>query len=393
MTDAASARARYPVALELGFRPFFLGAMAFAVVTIGLWGGIFLGHIPGVADPAAGIYWHAHEMLYGYVMAVVAGFLLTAVSNWTGSPTLRGWPLLFLFVCWMAARLAWLPPLASTTMALLFDGLFTLGLMVSITAPVIRARQWRQMAVLTKVALLAAFNLVFYLGSLGHLETGHAIGIYGGFYLLLGLILTMARRVVPFFIERALPGEHKPRNSKALDIASLVLFLALFVSEVFWLQPWLSIATALGLFAVNAIRLVRWTVPGLWRNVMLWSLVLSLWAITLGFLVLAAVHLAGIPRSLAIHVLGVGGIGLITASMMMRVSLGHTGRQVNVPPKAFTWVVILLLAAAALRGLAPLAFPAQYLTWIELSMATWLAAFAILCALCLPILLSPRADS
>ena len=179
-----------------------------------IWELIYFGVLPARNLALPGFYWHAHQMIYGYVMAVIAGFLLTAVSNWTGMRTTSGGRLLLLATLWLGARIAWLPAVGAWQVAALLDASFSIGLVLGIVPPVIRARQWRQMAVLSKVVLLMVGNACCYLAVAGVFPQGLHIGIYGGFYLLMGLILTLARRVIPFFIERALPEAPPPGTAE-----------------------------------------------------------------------------------------------------------------------------------------------------------------------------------
>ncbi len=377
---------------DKGFRIFFLGAVFFAVASMVLWLLLFLGRIPADAIPLPGYQWHAQQMIFGYVMAVAAGFLLTAGEQWTGRRTLEGWGLGLLFALWAGARLSMLPGVGQLAMAAALDALFSCGLVIAVALPVIRTRQWKQMALLSKVLILGLLNGCFYLGIAGVMENGVEVGILGGFYLVIGLIMTVARRVVPFFIERALPESPPPRNYRALDFSSLALFLGLFVTEVFLSHAGASIALGLALFAVNAARLVGWHVPGLWRKSMVWSLYLSQWFICLGFLMIAGYHWLGFSRSLAIHLQAVGGVGLVTAAMMTRVSLGHTGRAILKPGLPVVFAFILLVAATVIRALLPLVFPQGSVQWVLLSQAGWILGFATLLVIYLPILTRPRVD-
>ena len=383
---------RYSV-LQVGFRPFFLCASGFAVVTMVTWGLLYFGVVPTRNLALPGFYWHAHQMIYGYAMAVIAGFLLTAVTNWTGIRTTSGGRLLLLAALWLGARMAWLPAVGAWQVAALLDGLFSVGLMLGIVPPVLRTRQWRQMAVLSKVLLLMACNVCCYLAVAGIFPGGLHIGVYGGFYLLIGLIMTLARRVIPFFIERTLPDAPAPKNSRIADITSLLLFLLLFTNETFLRQPPLTSASAGGLVLVNAVRLVGWHRPAIWRHPMLWSLYLSQWMIVLGFLLLAVHGALGNPASAAIHAMAVGGIGLVTSGMMARVSLGHTGRPVNSPPCGVKPVFLMLILAAVARVALPTLWPAGSVAWIVLSMASWTGAFVVFFLVYRPILSAPRLDA
>lgn len=378
--------------LNLGFRPFFLGAAVFAVATVVVWTLVYTLAAPVPIGALSPFQWHAHEMIYGYSLAVIAGFLLTAVRNWTGTDTIHGAPLLGLFCLWAAARIAMLFGTTLLDIAALLDILFILALVLAVGSPIIRARMWRQLAILSKLVLLGAGSVVFYLGSFGHLESGVHWGVYGGLYLVIGLILTMGRRVIPFFIERGVGYPVTLFNSKWVDISSLAMFLALFIVELFaadkTLVPWL----AGGLFAVNAVRLVGWHTPGIWKKPLLWSLYLAYAFIVAGFGLLALSGVAGVSRFVAIHSFAYGGIGLITLSMMVRVSLGHTGRDIHSPPRPVFWSMGALTLGALFRVLAPILFPGYFVIWIAVSQLLWIVAFAILAVVLSPILTAPRTD-
>ena len=378
---------------ELGFRPFFLGAGIFAIVTMGLWAGVYLFGLSMPMPAISSFQWHAHEMIYGYSMAVVAGFLLTAVNNWTGSKTLNGTWLSVLFVLWIAVRLCFVFPADSIWLAAILDLVFSVALVIAVSRPVIQAKQWRQMAIISKLLLILICNGLFYLGALGVLEQGVYWGIYGGFYLVIGLILTMGRRVLPFFIEKGVDYPVNLFNSKWLDLSSLVLFLGFFISEMFRLQPGISVGLAVMLFLVNALRLIGWHTQGIWRKPLLWSIYLSFWCITSGFLIFAAAHWFALSPYLAVHAFAYGGIGLITIGMMSRVSLGHTGRNVAHPSRAVGISFGLLFMGVILRVLIPMIMPQYYIVWIGLSQLLWVLAFLVFVITYLPILTKPGLDS
>ena len=187
---------------NLGFRPFFLLAGVFSLISIFIWGGVYVYGWPAPRLPFSPMHWHAHEMIFGYGMAVVAGFLLTAVRNWTHLDTLKGYPLAGLAALWLAARMAgWVIPGQVLPMALL-DLVFDLWFFVAILRPILRAKQHQQIGIASKIVLLMLANLCFYLGVSGVLEQGIVWGLYSGLYVLLALVFTMVRRVMPMFIER-----------------------------------------------------------------------------------------------------------------------------------------------------------------------------------------------
>lgn len=396
--------------LNLSFRIFFSAAGIFAVVTMALWAFIFTGHTDINAQVLNPLYWHGHEMIYGYALAVVAGFLLTAVQTWTGVPMPHGYKLLGIFVCWLLARLGWLAfgfgmSVASDSIALLyvaagFDLLF-MGLMSSaVFQAVLQVKQYKQMGILAKLALLTLGNGLCYWGIISANMNMTKIGIYLGFYLIIGLVLTIGRRVVPFFIERGLSvidseGNKKVvilRNSKAQNIASLLFFLVFFIVDVFYPNKYLLTMTALGVAVVNIIRLVGWYHRDIWQKPLLWSLYMAFLGMCLSFLLYALQPWAGYTHSIAMHGLAIAGVGMITVAMMTRVSLGHTGRNIHQPPKAVNLMYGLMVLVFISRVLLPLIDMSHYLLWIMIAQTAWIACFVLFCASYLPMLTRPRPD-
>lgn len=387
----AAARSGAPL-FDAGFRPFFLGAMVYGGLAMVAWMASF-GF--GLALPGLGAHaslWHAHEMIYGYGAAVVAGFLLTAAQNWTGQPTATGTALAALFALWVAARLACLADVDARVAALL-DIAFNLALLVAVARPILRVRQWRQMGILTKLLLITLGNGLFYLGALGAMDSGMRLSVHGGLYVLIGLVLTMARRLIPFFTERGAGVPVSLRNSRALDIACLAAYLAWFVLILSGAEPRAAGVVALLLTVLHGVRLRGWWTAHILTRPLLWSLHLAYGCLVLAFALAALSGFGLLPFTLAMHLLALGGIGLVTVSMMARVALGHTGRDVHAPPRALNGVFALLCASMVARVLLPLAWPAQYMALVIASQALWIACFAWLCVLYAPLLLAPRADA
>lgn len=386
------AASRRPI-LNLGFRPFFAGAAVFSVASMLAWAGMYLFGWLSQVTALPPTLWHAHEMIYGYGMAVIAGFLLTAVRNWTGVQTIAGIPLLLLFLLWLAGRLL----LASGNShllqaAALTDALFGMGLVIAILVPIVRVKQWKQLGIVSKVVLLVASNMVFYAGALDLLEDGSRMGLYSGIYLVIALIFVMGRRVIPFFIEQGVGYPVQVRNRSWLDIASLVLFLGFWIADV--LQPDTPLVAMLcaALLVLHTLRLLDWYTPGIWRRPLLWVLYLGYGWLSAGFALKAAVPVLGISPLPALHAFAYGGIGMITLGMMSRVTLGHTGRNVSEPPPVLWPMFAVLFAGAVCRVALPLFDPDRYLIWIAISQGLWIAAFSIFLAVCLPMLARPRAD-
>jgi len=379
---------------HLGFRPFFLLAGVAAVALMAAW--LWLYQFARPLPPATGLadmVWHAHEMIYGYAAAVIAGFLLTAVRNWTGVQTLHRGPLLLLALLWLAARLM---PFVGTHAAMLamagLDMAFGLGLTLALLHPIAKARQWGQLALLSKVLLLVGANGAFYLGLFGHFAEGVRWGLYGGLYLIVSLILLMARRVLPFFIENGVEEKVTLRNSRWLDLGSLLLMLAFIGVEVLYPQPRLAGLLAWGLFALHALRLGRWHHPGIWRRPLLWVLYIGYAWIVLGFALRGLQLFLPLNPMAAVHAFAAGGIGMMTLGMMARVALGHTGRNVFAPPPALSWIFAGMLASALVRVLPAGLLPELHLFWIGLSQLLWIGAFGAFTWIYAPMLLQARID-
>ncbi|HYQ72966.1 MAG TPA: NnrS family protein [Gammaproteobacteria bacterium] len=382
----------YSAVLNAGFRPFFTVAAVYSVLATAGWLGAWLSGLAWPGGSLAAMTWHAHEMVFGYAMAVVAGFLLTATRNWTGVQTLRGVPLLLLACCWLAARiLLALGDGVPLSWAAVADCLFNALLLAAIACPVIRVRQYRQIGILSKVALLLLANLLFYAGMLGLLPQGARAGLYTGIYMLLALILVMARRVLPFFIEKGL-GVPELRNRTWLDVSSLVLFLVFWIADV-WRPDSAFVAVLAGLLcALHGLRLAGWYHPGLLRQPLLWVLFLAYLALVLGFALKAGVYLFGLSPMAALHAFTYGGIGLFTLGMMVRVTLAHTGRDISRPPAGVAAMFGMLVAGTLLRVLLPLLDPLHQTLWMVLAGCFWLVPFGMFLMIFVPMLLQPRID-
>ena len=401
--------APHPI-LNLSFRLFFSAGAIFAIITMALWAFVFTGHTDIDAQVLNPLYWHGHEMIYGYALAIVAGFLLTAVKTWTGVMMPHGYKLLGIFVCWLLARLSWLAfglgmMIAGSSISLLyaaavFDLLFVGSMAFVIFRAVLQVKQYKQMGILAKLALLTLGNGLCYWGIINADMSMTKIGIYLGFYLIIGLVLTIGRRVVPFFIERGLSGMSdnvtnapiKVRNSKAQDIASLLFFFAFFVSDLFYPNKYVLTVTALGVAVVNIVRLIGWYHRGIWQKPLLWSLYVAFLGMCLSFILYALQPWLGYAHSLAVHGLAIAGIGMMTVAMMTRVSLGHTGRSIHQPPKTVNFMYGLMVLVFVSRVLLPLADMSHYLLWVMIAQGAWIACFVLFCISYLPMLARPRPD-
>lgn len=377
---------------NLGFRPFFLGASFFSLIAVLLWMGLFVFHLPLQFTEINMFQWHAHEMIYGYTIAVIAGFLLTAVKNWTGEQTLFGPKLFGLFLLWATARILFLFGTIYIFIAAMFDMLFMLCLIAAITYPVIKARQWKQIGIVAKLIFLTTGNGLFYLGAAGFIDQGIFWGIYGGLLLIIALIMTIGRRVIPFFIEQGVDYPVQLVNYKWIDISSLVLFLLFFILYLFTDKDQSAAYISLALFFITTIRLIGWHTAGIWKKPLLWSLYIAIVFIDIGFLLFASSEVLKQPVSLAFHAFSYGGIGIVTMAMMSRVSLGHTGRDIHSPPGMLTLSFIMLVVGGLCRIILPIIDMNHYFTWIILSQLFWSAAYLIFFVSFAHILIKQRID-
>jgi len=378
---------------RLGFRPFFLAAALFAVISMTIWMAelVFSAKVLPAGNPP--MFWHAHEMIYGYALAVIAGFLLTAVRNWTSTQTLHGQALQALLLLWLLARVAsFLSGQFALISSAVLDSLFIIGLSAALTAPVVRAKLWKNMGVVSKIYFFLVGNVIYSLGLLGLFHDGQRIGLYIGLYMILSLILVLSRRVMPMFIERGVGYAVSLKNHLWVDISCFLLFLAFAISDIFFAHPALTAWLAASLCVLHAIRLWGWHTRGIWSKPLLWVLYLAYAWITIGFGLKFAAFITGISSSLAIHAFTVGGIGMMTLGMMSRISLGHTGRNIMQPPSGLGLMFFTLFLGAFIRVIFPLIFGGHYLLWVGISQALWIAAFALFLYFYTPILIRPRID-
>jgi uncharacterized protein involved in response to NO len=363
-----------------------------AIVAMLIWMLLLIFNLP-IALNISATLWHAHEMVYGYAMAVIAGFLLTAVTNWTGRNTVTGLPLICLLGLWLVARiLPFCPhPIAIYIMAAA-DISFGIGLGIAISLPIIQARAWKQTAVLAKVMIMVGGNTLFYTGLFGWVQSGTQIGLYIGFYLIIALILTMARRLIPFFTEHGVGYAVKLDNRLWLDIAALILFLVFFLSEVIFNKQNTAAIAALALFLLHGIRVFGWYTPGIWRKPLIWGLFIGYLFIILAFPLYAAAVYFQLSPFLSLHAFAMGGIGLITLSMLARVSLGHTGRNVHHAPAGTGYLLAFLAIGTLFRVIVPLLEPARYTLWLACSQLLWILSFTGFMIIYAPMLFKARID-
>jgi uncharacterized protein involved in response to NO len=373
--------------LRLAFRPFYLGAALLSSLIVPLWVAIFFGAIDWQPAPAP-LLWHAHEMLFGFAIAVIVGFLMTAGKTWTGLATPRGPALGFLFLLWLSARVASLVApyavFAVLDLALLpIVGLIFLRLLI-------RSRNWRNVPLALILLLLTLVNLTFHLSANGVIDLDPMRSLYAALGFVVIIECVMAGRVVPFFTTSALPNV-KIVALPWLDqmaLAATVVGLALWVTD--WQPGLTSVALALA-FALNLVRQWRWHPLATLGRPILWILhAAHLWLILgLGLLALAQIGL--VTTSLGVHALSVGATGGLILGMMTRTARGHTGRPLTADAPEMA-IYALIMLAALLRVLPPLLAPSFYISGLVASAAAWSAAFLIYLWQYTPWLVSARPD-
>lgn len=381
--------------LQLGFRPFFLLAGISAALFILVWGLFFSSSsIAGLNVTAYGpVYWHGHEMIFGFVVAVVAGFLLTAVKNWTGRQTATGTLLLMLVLLWVLARvLPFIPDTFPYWMIAFIDISFLPAVAAALLPLLIKTRNFRNLIFIGILLLLSAANVVFHMGVAGWFEHGQRYGLYAAIYMIILLISIMGGRVIPFFIERGLADGFQRRSYPVIEISASLVLLLLGVLHTANVSGVYIITVAVMAAVLHFIRLAGWYNKGIWRVPLLWVLMLAYGWIVAGLFLMALALAGWFAVSLALHALTIGGIGLMTMGMMVRVSMGHSGRKLLAPgmmPAAFAALNI----AVVIRVLLPLVMPPEsYLALVLISALVWVAAFCAFIFSMSPVYLSPRVD-
>jgi uncharacterized protein involved in response to NO len=369
---------------RLGFRPFFLFGPIFSIFALSyfiLWMSGVVGVWPSAWDA---MVWHRHEMLFGYAGAIIAGFLFTAVPNWTGHPTPRGMKLALITLLWGAGRAAvFFSGALPATLVAMVDVLFFPACAMGILPALIKARNRRNYFFIVLLALLMAANAMTHSG---YATTGVSLGL-AIISLMIGII---GGRVIPFFTERPL-GLVITRNLR-LERFVLISTASALACDVLGLT-----GTPLGILYVlaalaNGWRLSQWKSLKTWRVPLLWVLHLGYAWLVLGLAMRALYYLgSGVPITVAAHAFTTGAIGTLTLGMMSRVSLGHSGRPLAVG-RAITIAFVCVNLAAAFRVFGVWAFPSMTVLWYQGSALCWLLAFAIYSVIYAPILIRPRLD-
>ncbi|WP_036251427.1 NnrS family protein [Methylobacter sp. BBA5.1] len=379
----------YPL-FALGFRAFFGLAGLSALLLIVLWNAIFKGELT-LDNYFANTYWHAHEMLLGYSVAVIAGFLLTAVRNWTGRPTSTGDQLAGLCLLWLYGRIVpFYAGLLPDALIALIDFSFLPALAYQVSKPILQVGQYRNLIFIGLLLLLTLGNGLMHAEVLGLMSGSAWLGIQIVVATIIIMILVIAGRVFPFFTERGLPGTLALRNP-VMDALSIGMAALVFGLQLFNISGAVLASTAVLAAVINIARVSGWYVRRIWYVPLLWVLYIGYGWIILGFVLMAFSAYGLVASTLALHAFTVGGIGVLTLGMMARVSLGHTGRALRVS-NAMAIGFVLINLAALFRVLLPIALPDWYGILVYASTLAWLAAFSLFVFVYAPILTTARID-
>jgi uncharacterized protein involved in response to NO len=380
---------RGPVLLSYGFRPFFLLGAIYAGLAILAWLPMFNGEL-ALSTAFGPIDWHVHEMLYGYLPAVVTGFLLTAIPNWTGRLPIQGMPLLTLVALWLAGRVAvtfsvqigWLP-------AAIVDVSFLVLVIAATAREVIAGKNWRNLRVIAMVVLLLAGNVAFHLESHfnGSAEFGARIGI-AATVLLLAVI---GGRIIPSFTRNWLARENPGRLPAPFARFDVVVILLSAVTLALWTaQPAgrITAATLVATGILHIVRLARWAGDRTWRDRLVLILHVGYVFVPLGFLLAGAAAFGMIPADAGTHAWTVGAAGVMTLAVMTRASLGHTGNALSA--SAVTQAVYAAIVIASLARICSSLEPNWNEVLLHVAALAWVAAFFGFAASFGPLLIGAR---
>lgn len=383
-----------PFALfNLAFRPFFAAGVLFAVLSIIYWALLWTRQInwQPYAHP---VWWHAHELIFGFAAAIIVGFLLTAVQTWTGVKGIRGWPLALLFAIWLIGRMALLFPVLPALAIATIDVLFLLVAAGFMAYPVFKVKQKRNIAFPFILLLFALLN------ALGHYALmlqsfGLAMSsLHAAVFVITLFITVIGGRVIPFFTANATDYARK-NNLLFIEILAIGSVLLLILMSVWGLGniPFILLFSVCALgFISHGVRLARWGGQYCLGTPLLWSLHLAYAFIPLGMLLLLLWSMGLIASlSIALHSFTVGAMAGMVLAMISRVSLGHTGRPLK-PEKLMSFAFAAITLAALIRTIAAMLWPSLFNYFMLSTSALWIVAFGLFLWFYLPILFRPRVD-
>jgi uncharacterized protein involved in response to NO len=378
-----------PALFSYGFRPFFLFGAIYAGAMVPLWLAVFAGDI-SLPTAFAPRDWHVHEMLFGYVAAVIAGFLLTAVPNWTGRLPIQGMPLAILFAAWLAGRWAvTFSVLIGWQLALMLDAAFLLLLAAAAAREIIAGRKWNNLMVVGVVSMLAVTNVAFHveahLGGLAEYSTRVGIG------LVVTLVCVIGGRIVPSFTRNWLARREPGRLPIPFNRFDAITIAAGVGAMIAWvITPSGRFAAAALGFAglLHLVRLVRWAGYRTLSDRLVLILHVAYAFVPAGFLLAALAAVDLVAPSAGIHAWTGGAIGSMTIAVMTRASLGHTGQALSA--SLATQFVYASIVVAALARVCAALEPAHSVPLLIVAGVAWAAAFLGFALVYAPLLCGTR---
>ncbi len=377
------------VFFQKGFRPFFLFGALLGASLVPWWIRTYEQSLSG--EPGLeGIAWHSHEMIFGFTAAVLAGFLLTAVENWTDRKTARGGLLIGLVVLWTIGRMVGFGGVIAS-IAGLAELSFLPVLTVVLAIPLILSGSRRNYLLLASLPALWLCDVIHHLRASDLLPESAPRGDLIAIDIIVLILVIVTGRIVPMFTRNALKDQ-RIQSIKALDLASIVAVILVIIVEVFAATGPLMLVTAGAAGLLVMIRTARWGAFSTLKTPILWVLHIGHAWIGAGLLMKAAsAFWAGIPASVPTHALTAGAIGTLTLGMMSRVTLGHTGRLLQVSP-AITFAFITITVGAAFRVFGPWFWPQFNRITLTVSAGCWTTAFALFVIFNARNLMTPRPD-
>jgi len=378
-----------PALLSYGFRPFFLLGAIYAGLEVLAWLPIFHGELPFTAAISI-LDWHVHEMLFGYVAAIITGFLLTTIPNWTGRLPLQGGPLFGLVLVWLAGRIA--VTLSAETgwfAAMLIDVAFLTLMTAAVAREIVVGRNWRNIKFIVILVLLTTTNLAFHLEA--HFEGRALYATRFGIGLVIFLIMVVGGRIVPSFTRNWLmrrdPGR-LPASFGRFDVGCMVVSASGLILWAARSDGRLTGAVLAAAAVANAVRLARWAGDRTFADRLVFILHVGFAFVPLGFVLVALGAIGAIAPSAGIHAWTVGAIGIMTLAVMSRASLGHAGRPLSASPGL--QVVYALAVTAAFARIAAALLPNWTMVLLHVAAFAWVAAFLGFAGLHAPLLCLPR---
>lgn len=371
---------------QLGFRPFYLLASVFAAGSVALWAAQFAGWLrtPYLSGPL----WHAHEMLFGFTLAVVVGFLFTAGRNWSGRPTPTGALLAAMAALWLAGRVLVLTPYGWAAAAA--NAAFPVAAALALAVPFWASRNRRNYFFVGLLLAMGVANGALHLTQLGVLALPAWLGVQAGLDVVLFIMAVMGGRVIPMFTNNGVPGAGAVRDVRVERLA-LGATLAVLAADLVQWQGAAVAAVAAVAAGAHALRLALWRPQRTLRTPLVWVLHAAYAWIPLHLGLRAAAEAEWIAGSIAVHALTVGAVGGLVIGMMTRTARGHTARPLRADRADVACYVLVLLAAVVRVG-GPLLAPALWMQAVVASAVLWSAGFGLYALRYAPVLLRPRLD-